>query len=321
MRLCRASPHFCSGPAHEESLMKCLPQTATVRTRRRPAFTLVELLVVIGIIAVLVGILLPALNKARESSKRTQCLSNLHQMYVFLQMYGNANNGQVPIGYSANSAAANGNAAEGNNYFLTKNGGAQPDGDPPRLVRYVGLGLLVKAGYVRESGPAQGGVTIFFCPSASGDVWHGIDSPNNKFPISSNSVRCSYSSRCSTNNINPTNGTWATDAVCWGTGSGPFYPFQMVNGKISPTAAQGAMFKLQKLKSKAIISDVVSGVDRIRQAHQKGFNVLYANGGARWVSFDLVKKQFGYNANLFGPDGDWVHDQIWNNLDADGQLY
>jgi len=301
-----------------------LTQPHVARRRRGRAFTLVELLVVIGIIAVLISILLPTLNKARESAKRTQCLSNLHQIHTFLQMYANAANGQVPIGYSANTALPGANAAEGNNYFLTKNGGAQPDGDPPKLVRYVGLGLLVKANLVKESGPAQGGIQIFFCPSASGDQWHGIDSPNNRFPINANSVRCSYSSRCSTNNINPTNGSFATDAVCWGTGNGPFYPMLMVNGQASnqPGPPQGAMFKLQKLKNKAIVSDVVSGVDRIRQAHQKGFNVLYANGGARWISFDLVKKQFAYpGVSLFSPSGDWVHDQIWNNLDDEIQKY
>ena len=54
---------------------------------RRYAFTLVELLVVIGIITVLVAILMPALAMAREAAKTTKCLSNLHQIWMGIQMY------------------------------------------------------------------------------------------------------------------------------------------------------------------------------------------------------------------------------------------
>lgn len=69
------------------------------KERHQGAFTLVELLVVIGIIAILISVLLPALSKAREASNTVKCASNLRSIGQGIHLYVSENNGTLPAAY------------------------------------------------------------------------------------------------------------------------------------------------------------------------------------------------------------------------------
>lgn len=120
--------------------------------RFKKAFTLVELLVVISIIALLLSIMLPALNSARERAKRIQCGSNLRQIGIGVQTYSVQNNGLIPswclpVQGSLRPITSFGHSVIGSY--------PAPFGRTP-----IGLGILAEG-----SGALLKSRDLFFCPS------------------------------------------------------------------------------------------------------------------------------------------------------------
>ena len=126
------------------------------RTRSRQAFTLVELLVVIGIIAIMISILMPALNRARDKARGVQCMSNMRQIYMACQMFAQDNKGHLPRPSWAGDSNAVVEFQNWNTYIQNDaNGG---------LVNYE-----FDAGLMRFVSGVEARKNLFLCPGDNGE--------------------------------------------------------------------------------------------------------------------------------------------------------
>jgi prepilin-type N-terminal cleavage/methylation domain-containing protein len=156
-------------------------------TRERGAFTLVELLVVIGIIAVLVSMLLPALNKARQQANQVACSSNLRQIGLAWQQYENANRDWFPAIVNDDETTGSGNPVGSSRrccegyaleYLLSPYTGKKITWSKSSAAKRVVGGVWMC--------PASGVYTAKTTPAAGGFAWgyvypNGNDSDSNTY--------------------------------------------------------------------------------------------------------------------------------------------
>ncbi len=267
----------------------------TIKPFSRSAFSLVELLVVVGIIALLLAILVPSMGTTRETANRTKCQSHLRQLGVVNHAYSVDNGSFIYIGF---------------------NGNIELNGVPAGQARYwaVDRRILARLGMhdgeianIYKPGQSNWGAqwpSRFLCPSWTDapDPWdHHLSYGYNCYKAyqqDKNAPRAWHPARV----VKPANKVAYADAQGWHTPS-----------------KQGDYKRYWDIYGEAIVSGgkVVYTPGEVRYRHDEGTNVCYFDGSAGWLA-----KEDAWHYKNDGTSTDWERVRsIWWPHKVSGQSY
>lgn len=240
--------------------------------RHQTGFTLVELLVVIGIIAVLVALLLPSLNTARNQAKRVNCLAHLQQCGQALVMYANQNKGMFPPRNAPYNVPARGPGSGFQN-------------NPP-----MGMALMVPEPYGFGTRILENN-DVFFCPGddvrapfrTGPHMWGPHDQ---SLPVVPPYTGITWS--MSYWQFYHPAGDAVMQALAAGTLTaaqlGPQEPYKMENYKLGIKGASARMVLAdQYIPVKWTASNSASIRKQYQTYHKEGANILYIDGHAKFL--------------------------------------